>query len=76
MKVSYFHLDFTRYYYEYILFFPLVIVFTSLLFPTGTRECKDLDIDVQCDHRVRTTRETNEEDGGTYIISAVVPAEP
>lgn len=42
----------------------------------GTRECKDLDIDVQCDHRVRTTRETNEEDGGTYIISAVVPAEP
>ncbi|KAF7987305.1 hypothetical protein HCN44_003067 [Aphidius gifuensis] len=41
----------------------------------GTRECKDLKIDVQCDHRVRTTREVNEDDGGTYIISADVPAE-
>ncbi|EZA50646.1 Sushi, von Willebrand factor type A, EGF and pentraxin domain-containing protein [Ooceraea biroi] len=42
----------------------------------GTRECKDLNIDVQCDHRIRTTRETSEEDGGTYVVSAVVPAEP
>ncbi|XP_077268738.1 sushi, von Willebrand factor type A, EGF and pentraxin domain-containing protein uif isoform X1 [Temnothorax americanus] len=42
----------------------------------GTRECKDLDIDVQCDHRIRATRETNEEDGGTYVVSAAVPAEP
>lgn len=43
---------------------------------SGTRECKDLNIDVQCDHRVRTTRETSEEDGGTYVISAVMSAEP
>lgn len=42
----------------------------------GTRECKDLNIDVQCDHRVRATRETHDEDGGTYVISAIVPAEP
>jgi len=45
-------------------------------FHLGTRECKDLNIDVQCDHRVRTTRETSEEDGGTYVVSAIVPAEP
>ena len=41
----------------------------------GTRECKDLNIDVQCDHRVRSTRETHEEDGGTYTVSVGVPAE-
>ncbi|XP_032681239.1 sushi, von Willebrand factor type A, EGF and pentraxin domain-containing protein 1 isoform X1 [Odontomachus brunneus] len=42
----------------------------------GNRKCKDLDIDVQCDHRVRTTRDTSEEDGGTYIISAIMPTKP
>lgn len=47
-----------------------------MFFYLGTRECKDLNIDVQCDHRVRATRETSEEDGGTYVVSAIVPAEP
>lgn len=51
------------------------LYFYLLLF-LGTRECKDLDIDVQCDHRIRATRETSEEDGGTYVVSAAVPVEP
>lgn len=44
----------------------------------GTRECKDLNINVKCDHRTsRQTRQANdeEENGGTYVLSANVPVE-
>ncbi|CAG9836717.1 unnamed protein product [Diabrotica balteata] len=43
----------------------------------GTRECKELNIDVKCDHRAgRQTRQTSEdEDGGTYVIKTDVPVE-
>lgn len=44
----------------------------------GTRECKELNIDVKCEHRTnRVTRQTNdEEDGGTYVIDVNVPVQP
>lgn len=46
----------------------------------GTRECKDLDINVKCDHRAnRQTRQAQnreeDQDGGTYVIEALVPVE-
>ncbi|XP_028131495.1 sushi, von Willebrand factor type A, EGF and pentraxin domain-containing protein 1 isoform X2 [Diabrotica virgifera virgifera] len=43
----------------------------------GTRECKELNIDVKCDHRAgRQTRQASEdEDGGTYVIKTDVPVE-
>lgn len=43
----------------------------------GTRECKELNIDVRCDHRPkRQIRQIHEEeDGATYIINATVPIE-
>lgn len=47
----------------------------------GIRECRDLNIDVKCDHRTaRQTRQIKqindeEESGGTYVISAKVPVE-
>ncbi|XP_026474590.1 sushi, von Willebrand factor type A, EGF and pentraxin domain-containing protein 1-like [Ctenocephalides felis] len=44
----------------------------------GTRECKDLNINVKCDHRAnRQTRQAQnreeDQDGGTYVIEALVP---
>lgn len=44
----------------------------------GTRECKELNIDVKCEHRTnRITRQANEEeDGGTYVINAKMPVQP
>lgn len=41
----------------------------------GTRECKELNIDVKCDHRAaRQVRQVSSaEDGGTYVIRADVP---
>lgn len=43
----------------------------------GTRECKELGIDVKCDHRTsRQVRQANDDDdGGTYVINASVPVE-
>lgn len=43
----------------------------------GTRECKELNIDVKCDHRTqRQTRQvSDDEDGGTYVIDASVPVD-
>lgn len=42
----------------------------------GTRECKDLNIDVKCDHRTsRQVRQTKDDDGGTYVIDASLPVE-
>lgn len=48
----------------------------------GSRECKDLLIDVNCDHyrgananRVRRQALGAEEDGGTYVLDALVPVE-
>lgn len=45
----------------------------------GSRECKDLKIDINCDHYRgglgnRVKRET-EEEGSTYVIDATVPVE-
>lgn len=44
----------------------------------GTRECKELNIDVKCEHRTnRIVRQANEEeDGGTYVIDVNVPVQP
>ncbi|KAJ8875851.1 hypothetical protein PR048_023754 [Dryococelus australis] len=41
----------------------------------GTRECKDLNIEVKCDHKSRPTRSTDEDAGGSYVIQASFPAE-
>ncbi|XP_059477749.1 uncharacterized protein LOC132198041 isoform X1 [Neocloeon triangulifer] len=42
----------------------------------GTRECKDLNINVKCDHRVRQTRQApNNEHGGTYVLELSLPVE-
>ncbi|KAH1029276.1 uncharacterized protein LOC109533262 isoform X1 [Dendroctonus ponderosae] len=43
----------------------------------GTRECKELNIDVKCDHRSgRQARQaSDEEDESTYVIDASVPVE-
>lgn len=43
----------------------------------GTRECKELNIDVKCDHRTgRQTRQTHDdEDGGTYVVDVKVPVQ-
>lgn len=44
----------------------------------GTRECKELNIDVKCDHRMaRQIRQTSnsEDNGGTYVVNAQVPVE-
>lgn len=43
----------------------------------GTRQCKELNIDVKCDHRTsRQTRQLkDEDDGGTYVITTSVPVE-
>ncbi|XP_069668601.1 uncharacterized protein uif isoform X2 [Periplaneta americana] len=40
----------------------------------GTRECKDLNIDVKCDHRSRSTRQTDEPEG-TYVLNLSFPAD-
>lgn len=49
----------------------------------GSRECKDIQIDINCDHyrggnanRVkRQTPEQGEEDGGTYVVDVKIPVE-
>jgi hypothetical protein len=41
---------------------------------SGTRECKDLNIDVICDHRSRSTRQTDEPEE-TYVLNASFPAD-
>lgn len=40
----------------------------------GTKECRDLNIDVKCDHRSRSGR-LLEEEGGVYNLKAEVPVE-
>lgn len=54
---------------------------SSSLICAGTRECKELDIKVKCDHRanVRQTRQVSTpptvaaED--TYVLDALIPVE-
>jgi hypothetical protein len=43
----------------------------------GTRECKDLNINVKCDHRLRQTRQapSNNEHGGTYVVDLAFAVE-
>lgn len=49
----------------------------------GSRECKDVQIDINCDHyrggngnRVKRAAATaEEEDGGTYVLDVHVPVE-
>lgn len=47
----------------------------------GSRECKDLNIDVNCDHyrggnqNNRVRRQSNDDDGGTYVVDAQIPVE-
>lgn len=46
----------------------------------GSRECKDIQIDVNCDHyrggqTNRVRREADEEEGGSYVIDAHIPVE-
>lgn len=55
--------------------FTLKKLWLNVLYHLGTRECKDLAIDVQCDHRTRQTRDTTEEDAGTYDVSIEMPVE-
>jgi hypothetical protein len=48
---------------------------------TGTRECKELDINVKCDHRanVRQTRQVSSPPSApsedTYILDTIIPVE-
>ncbi|XP_055387901.1 uncharacterized protein LOC129616312 isoform X2 [Condylostylus longicornis] len=45
----------------------------------GSRECKDLQIDVKCDHYkgglANRVRRQSDDDGGTYVLDALVPVE-
>lgn len=48
----------------------------------GSRECKDIQIDINCDHyrggqANRVRRETTDDDnsGGTYVVDVKVPVE-
>lgn len=49
----------------------------------GSRECKELQINVKCDHyrngnganRVRRQADANKEDTGTYVLDAIIPVE-
>lgn len=48
----------------------------------GTRECKELDINVKCDHRanVRQTRQVSSSPSAptaedTYVLDAIIPVE-
>lgn len=46
----------------------------------GSRECKDIQIDVNCDHyrggqTNRVRRETDDDVGGSYVIDAHIPVE-
>lgn len=48
----------------------------------GTRECKELDINVKCDHRanVRQTRQVSSPPSApsaedTYVLDAIIPVE-
>lgn len=51
------------------------------VFITGTRECKELDINVKCDHRanVRQTRQVNSQptikSEDTYVLDAIIPVD-
>lgn len=59
----------------------LIWTMSSSLICAGTRECKELDIKVKCDHRanVRQTRQVSTpptvaaED--TYVLDALIPVE-
>ena len=48
---------------------------------TGTRECKELDINVKCDHRAnnRQTRQVSTPPAvaaeDTYVLDAIIPVE-
>lgn len=51
----------------------------------GSRECKDVDIGINCDHyrggngnrvkRQTTVQQGTDEDGGTYVVDVNVPVE-
>lgn len=44
----------------------------------GSRECKDIAINVKCDHyrnNNRAKRQKKDEDGGTYVVDALIPVE-
>lgn len=47
----------------------------------GSRECKELNINVKCDHyrggnnNNRVRRQAEQEEGGTYVLDAVIPVE-
>lgn len=67
---------------DYILtFFLLFRKSITYIYNTGTRECKELDINVKCDHRANTrqTRQVSTpptvtaED--TYVLDAIIPVE-
>lgn len=53
----------------------------KLFFVIGTRECKELDINVKCDHRanVRQTRQVSSPPSvptkDTYVMDAIIPVE-
>lgn len=48
----------------------------------GSRECKELQINVKCDHyrgnnpnRIKRQSKKTEEDGGTYVLETLIPVE-
>lgn len=49
----------------------------------GSRECKELQINVKCDHyrngnsanRVKRQSETSKDEVGTYVLDAIIPVE-
>lgn len=52
-----------------------------VLYFKGTRECKELDINVKCDHRgnIRQTRQVSSPPTATskdtYVLDAIIPVE-
>lgn len=49
----------------------------------GSRECKELQINVKCDHyravnnanRIKRQADLNKDETGTYVLDAVIPVE-
>lgn len=58
-----------------------LVSYSFLLSFEGTRECKELDINVKCDHRanVRQTRQVSSPPTATaddtYVLDAIIPVE-
>lgn len=66
--------------YQTLLLISVAISLLIVVLNTGTRECKELDINVKCDHRAnRQTRQVSTPPAvpaeDTYVLDAIIPVE-